>query len=78
MYGFCFSGRIPYTARMQKDVLIMLLGAFVAFIPFLGFPQSWDTVFLVVAGVCMIGLGIAVRRGKKPPQQLPSYHNEQE
>ncbi|MBI2612495.1 hypothetical protein HYW59_01630 [Candidatus Kaiserbacteria bacterium] len=47
---------------MTLDALIILAGAFVAVLPFLGFPNSWDTVLLFLAGVCTIGLGIAVRR----------------
>jgi len=47
---------------MTLDALIMLAGAFVAMLPFLGFPNSWDTMFLFLVGVFTIGLGIAVRR----------------
>ncbi|MDO8514581.1 MAG: hypothetical protein Q7S50_03495 [bacterium] len=47
---------------MSLDALIMLTGAFVALLPFLGFPNSWDTVFFFLAGVLMIALGIVVRR----------------
>jgi hypothetical protein len=47
---------------MTLDALIMLLGAFVILEPQLGFPTSWDNVLLFIAGVLIIGLGIAVRR----------------
>jgi hypothetical protein len=47
---------------MTLDTLIMLAGAFVAVLPFLGFPNSWDTVLLFLAGIFVIVLGIAVRR----------------
>lgn len=47
---------------MTLDTLIMLAGAFVAVLPFLGFPNSWDTVLFFIAGVVIIGLGIVVRR----------------
>lgn len=47
---------------MTLDTLIMLSGAFVAILPFLGFPNSWDTVLFLVAGIIIIGLGIVVRR----------------
>jgi len=47
---------------MTIDALIMLSGAFVAVLPFLGFPNSWDTFFFVFAGVLTIALGIVVRR----------------
>ncbi len=47
---------------MTLDSLIMLCGAFVAILPFLGFPNSWDTVIFLILGVCIISLGIVVRR----------------
>ncbi|MFA7309362.1 MAG: hypothetical protein WC050_00465 [Candidatus Paceibacterota bacterium] len=47
---------------MTIDSLIMLSGAFVAVLPFLGFPNSWDSVFFLVVGVFVIALGIIVRR----------------
>ena len=47
---------------MTLDTLIMLSGAFVALVPFLGFPTSWDTALLLLAGIIIIGLGIVVRR----------------
>ena len=47
---------------MSLDSLIMLSGAFVALLPFLGFPNSWDTVLFFLAGIFIISLGITVRR----------------
>lgn len=47
---------------MTLDTLIICAGAFVALLPFLGFPNSWDTVFLFLAGIFIVGLGITVRR----------------
>lgn len=49
---------------MTLDALIIGAGAFVALLPFLGFPVSWDTVLFFLAGVFIIGLGIAVRRNR--------------
>jgi len=47
---------------MTLDALIMLAGAFVAMLPSLGFPNSWDNVLSFLAGVFIIALGIVVRR----------------
>ena len=55
---------------MTLDTLIMLAGAFVAVLPFLGFPNSWDNVLFFLAGVFIISLGVVLRRrasGKLPP-----------
>ncbi|MDP3965375.1 MAG: hypothetical protein Q8Q13_01080 [bacterium] len=57
---------------MTLDALIMLAGAFVAVLPSLGFPNSWDTVLLFLAGIFIISLGIVVRRrGGKTSQPTP-------
>jgi len=47
---------------MTLDVLIIFAGSFVAVLPFLGFPSSWDTVLFFLAGIFIIGLGIAAQR----------------
>lgn len=50
---------------MTIDTLIMLSGALVAALPFLGFPNSWDNVIFLAAGAFVISLGIIVRRRGK-------------
>ncbi len=65
---------------MTLDALIMLSGAFVAVLPFLGFPNSWDTVLFFLAGISVIALGIIVRRrethsinpGQKKKESTPA------
>ena len=47
---------------MTLDALIMSAGAFVAILPFLGFPNSWDNILFLLAGIFIIGLGIVTRR----------------
>jgi len=55
---------------MTLDTLIMLAGAFVAILPFLGFPNSWDTVLFFLAGVFIISLGVVLRRrSQRPPSE---------
>lgn len=64
---------LRYTTYMSLDTLIMLAGAFVLIEPQLGFPNSWDTVLMSLAGVFIVGLGIAVRRRglKARPESAP-------
>jgi hypothetical protein len=47
---------------MTLDTLIMLGGALVALLPFLGFPNSWDRVLLFLLGAFIVVLGMVVRR----------------
>ncbi|MEX0933952.1 MAG: hypothetical protein WD003_01670 [Candidatus Paceibacterota bacterium] len=44
---------------MSKNILIVLLGLFVALVPFLGFPGSWKTFLLVVSGLLIAFLSFA-------------------
>ncbi len=48
--------------HMTLDALIMLSGVLVAALPFLGFPNTWDTWIFFAVGVFVIALGIVVRR----------------
>lgn len=47
---------------MTIDALIMFMGAFIAMLPFLGFPIRIDNIIMVVAGIIVISLGIIIRR----------------
>jgi len=47
---------------MTTDTLIMFAGACVAILPYLGFPNSWDSIFFLILGIFIIALGIVVRR----------------
>ena len=47
---------------MTLDTMIMLAGAFVAVLPFLGFPNSWDSALLFIVGALVVVLGMLVRR----------------
>ena len=72
---------------MGLSVLIALLigtglagitGALVAVLPFLGFPSSWDTVLFFILGVCIVALGIALRRKQvaQRPEVKPTHFAE--
>jgi len=50
---------------MTIDTLIMLSGAFVASLPFLGLPNSWDAALFFIAGLFVVALGIVIRRRGK-------------
>ena len=47
---------------MSKDTAIVVLGFFVALMPFLGFPSLWETIFFVLAGVCIAILAFLLRK----------------
>lgn len=63
---------------MTVDALIILSGAFVAALPFLGFPNSWDTFFFLAAGVFTVALGIVVRRRLGQTQRAPRQEESSE
>ena len=47
---------------MTKSITIIVLGFFVALVPFLGFPGSWKTLLLVLSGVSIAVLTFLWRR----------------
>jgi len=47
---------------MSIDAVIMLLGALVALVPFLGFPNSWDRAIFFVLGMLVVVIGVVLRR----------------
>lgn len=59
---------------MTLDALIMLIGALVAMLPFLGFPNSWDKPLFFILGVIAIALGIVVRR-RGPHTDIPAQRH---
>jgi hypothetical protein len=63
---------------MTLDTLIMLFGALVALVPFLGIPNTIDTWVLFILGIAVIGLGIAVRRRglKSERSSTPPHFDE--
>jgi TRAP-type C4-dicarboxylate transport system permease small subunit len=58
---------------MSKHLVIFLLGVFIATLPFLGFPSSWDKVFLIISGAVISFAAILIRydlrRLRKPNNQ---------
>ena len=63
---------------MSLDALIMLFGALVALLPFLGFPNSWDRILLLILGIIIVILGIVVRRrgSRKGREETPRMFAE--
>jgi hypothetical protein len=61
---------------MSLDALIMLLGALVAVMPFLGFTVNMQMWILFVLGIIIIGLGIAVRRRGQKPRNVRARKGE--
>ena len=46
---------------MKKTSIIITLGIFIVVIPFLGFPQSWETTFFVLAGLSISILSFSLK-----------------
>jgi hypothetical protein len=41
---------------MSKRQIIMILGALIVLIQFLGFPSSWNKFFTFICGIVVIGI----------------------
>ena len=46
---------------MSKESGVILLGLFVAILPFLGFPQSVRDIFFMLSGLGALALGLFLR-----------------
>ncbi len=47
---------------MTKDLIIIILGVWVALVPFLGFPNDWDIAIFVFSGLAIVVLTLLLRR----------------
>ena len=63
---------------MTLDALIMLVGAIVAVLPFLGFPHAWLQWLFFAAGVIVFALGIVVRRRLNQKLHQSAQPNEEQ
>jgi low affinity Fe/Cu permease len=64
---------------MTLDALIMLSGALVGILPFLGFPTRWNMFILLTLGIVIVCLGVVVRRAKDrrmQPMEAPLEDGE--
>lgn len=46
---------------MSKEILVIVLGVWVAIVPYLGVPGSWRTGILILSGIALIVLGFFLR-----------------
>jgi hypothetical protein len=46
---------------MRKELTVMILGAWIALVPYLGFPRSWDEPMLVISGLLLVLVGFLLR-----------------
>lgn len=44
---------------MRQYWILFVCGALIFFLPFLGFPSSWKTAFLFVAGIVISGIAVS-------------------
>ena len=53
--------RLCYNTRMSKEMSIIVLGLWVAVVPYLGIPGSWRTTLVVLSGFALAGVGFLLR-----------------
>lgn len=54
---------------MPKSKIILALGFFIALLPVLGFPHSWESFFQVVSGLGIVMLSIMISVDKRLTQK---------
>ena len=61
---------------MSKNKIIISLGAFVALLPILGFPSSWESVFEVIVGLAIILTSVWSTIDKKLTQKAKAQKRQ--
>ena len=72
-----------YNAYMRQYWILFTCGALIFFLPFLGFPSSWKTVFLLIIGLVISSIALsfiikerALRRDSENQNQSATPHGE--
>jgi len=47
---------------MSKETFVFVLGILLVLVPFLGVPEGWKTIMIVVFGSVLVVLGYSLRR----------------
>ena len=61
---------------MPKNKIIISLGAFVALLPVLGFPPSWESFFEVIAGLGIITTSVWATIDRKLMQKAKAQRRQ--
>ena len=61
---------------MPKSKIILTLGFFIALLPLLGFPHSWETFFEVVSGLGIVLLSIMISVDKRLSQKAKAERRQ--
>jgi uncharacterized membrane protein len=54
-----------YNRHMHKARLLLILGVWVAILPYLGFPHSWKDVLFSLSGLVLVYLSYIIYRESK-------------
>ena len=69
-----------YTKDMRPYFTLLVFGILIFFLPFLGFPSSWKTVFLFLAGLVISGIALSrilTMRAFHPHENREDTHSAQ-
>lgn len=45
-----------YNSQMRKEKTLLIIGIWIAILPFLGFPDTWRKIFFIITGFMVIYL----------------------
>ena len=51
---------MKYNILMRKARILLILGVWMAILPFLGFPYSWKDIFTTLTGLGLLYLGYMI------------------
>ena len=56
---------------MSRTSTLILLGILVVIVPFTGFPMNIRSLFNVILGACVLGIGLSMRTSESKPISPP-------
>lgn len=56
---------MKYNVLMSKARLLLILGTWVAILPYLGFPYTWKEIFFTLSGLGIIYMSYSLYRDDK-------------
>ncbi|MFZ2072810.1 MAG: hypothetical protein WAV10_04005, partial [Minisyncoccia bacterium] len=56
---------VLYNREMRKARLFLILGIWIAILPYLGFPYSWKNILFTLSGLVLIYLSYIIYRESK-------------
>jgi amino acid permease len=66
---------MKYNTQMSKARILLILGTWIAILPFLGFPYSWKDILFSLSGLGVIYVSYSLYKEKKKKEKVKNFDN---